>query len=324
MGALQKIFQESWEAFNARQQAERDQWLMRAIGELDEWYAKLGPVGQKFKSDFAATKCGEHIDLDIRARAALNTHHMTRGFLNTISYNRDVLDDARDLFSSRTHEGVHAIQYSQSAAAQATPYNCRVKIMLCPRDAILLQELKERDALSKQWLFDAMLDDHLALPDGSYQPQSLAMLEAALQNHARTILEKTNNFEGKTFLESYRDMTIRDYEGMMASRHQKEGDIIYVRLDPDDVIEIGHNLGLHSFGRNAAEAAEWMQSSPLTAVQEATLSAIHADLGLQSTAALPTLAEALQARGLTKAGFVAQSHAKPPESGPKPAPTPCL
>ena len=317
MGALKKIFQDSWEDFNARQQAERDQWLARAIRELDDWYDRLGPIGKKFKSEFAATQCCEHIDLDTNSRAALNTHHKTKGFLNTISYNRSILDDAGELFSSRTHEAVHAIQFSRSAAAHAAPYNGRVKIMLSPRDAILFQELKERDAYSKQWLLNTLLDPPA-------QPRSKAALEEALQNHARAVLEDTRRFDGVTFLESYRDMVIDEYQGMMASRHQEEADLVYVSLDCDDIIEIGKSLGLHSFGRNPDEAATWMVSSPLTAAQETRLAAIYTDLGLDNKTALPTLTEALAARGLTKAAFVAQSLAKPPESGPKPAPTPCL
>lgn len=317
MGALKKIFQDSWENFNARQQAERDQWLVRAIRELDDCYDSLGPIGKKFKSEFAATQCSEHIDLDANSRAALNTHHKTKGFLNTISYNRSILADAGELFSSRTHEAVHAIQFSRSAAAHAAPYNGRVKIMLSPRDAILLQELKERDAYSKQWLLDTMLDT-------SGPSRSRAALEEALHNHARTVLEDTRRFDGMTFLESYRDMVIDEYQDMMAARHQAEGDIVYVRLDCDDIIEIGRSLGLHSFGRTPDEAAAWMVSASLTAAQETRLAAIYTDLGLDNNMALPTLAEALAARGLTKAAFVAQSLAKPPESGPKPAPTPCL
>lgn len=323
MGALKTAFHESWKEFNARQQAARDAWLVHSLIDLDDWYDRLGFVGQQFKAEFSTTQCTEAIDLDVRSRAALNAHYFLHGFMNSISYNKDVLDDPRELFSSKTHEAVHAIQFHRSAATHATAFNAHTKIVLCPRDAILLQELKERDAQSKQWLFNQMLDDYLAAPDGSYVPPAVDVLESLLRGTARIILETTHRYDGQTFLESYRDMTIREYEGLLTDRHRDEGDIIYVRLDPDDIIGVGDSLGLHSFGRNEAEARQWMVSAPLTAAQEGRLSAVHRVLGLDEARVLPTLAEALQAQGLTRAGFVAHSRAKPPESGANPALTPC-
>jgi len=316
MGDLKKTFRVSWESVNERQKAERDIWLRDELNGLSDLYTRLGVLGSRFLQEFAATGCGESIDLQLQARASFQAHHTTKGFINKILYSTTVLDDIKALFSSRTHEGVHAIQFGRSAAAHATPFNVGAKIMLCPRDAVLLEELKERDAFAKQLLLDKILTDD------RYAASGIRFFENELQGYARTILRKLQWNDEMTFLDYYRGKAMGEYETRMKDRHKAEGDIIYVRLEPEDILGVGDSLGLHSFGTSPADAMTWQR--PLTPDQEARLEALNQALGIRNEGGLPTLGQALAAQGLTRASFLARSLGKGQDSGPKPQPPPCL
>ncbi|MGZ9108930.1 MAG: hypothetical protein ACXW4B_08945 [Micavibrio sp.] len=316
MGDLKKTFRTSWDSVNARQQAERDLWLRDELRGLSGLYQRLGNFGSRFLREFAALGCAESIDLQLSARASFQAHHTTKGFINKIIYSTAVLDDVEALFSSRTHEGIHAIQFGRSAAAHATPFNVGTKIMLCPRDAVLLEELKERDAFAKQRLLDKMLTDD------RYAASNVTFLENELQDYARTILRTLQWNDEMTFLDYYRGKAMGEYETRMASRHKAEGDIVYVRLEPEDILGIGDSLGLHSFGTSPADAMTWQR--PLTAAQETRLDALNRTLGIADERVLPTLGQALAGQGLTRTSFLRQSLGKAQNSGPKPPPPPCL
>lgn len=316
MGDLKNTFRTSWESVNERQQAERDAWLHDELNGLSGLYSRLGLVGRRFLQDFAATSCAESVNLQLSARASFQAHHTTKGFINKILYSTNVLDDVKALFSSRTHEGIHAIQFGFSAAAHATPFNVGSKIMLCPRDAVLLEELKERDAFAKQRILDKML------ADDRYAASNMNFFESELQGYARTILRRLQWNDEMNFLDYYRGKAMGEYEIRMADRHKAEGDIVYVRLEPEDILGIGDSLGLHSFGTSPADAMTWRR--PLTPDQETRLDALNRTLDITDEGGLPTLGQALQAQGLTRAAFLARSLGKAQNSGLKSPPPPCL
>lgn len=301
----------SWDAFNARQQIARDRWLRGTLNGLSGLYARLGIIGARFLQDFAATGCVESVDLQLSARASFQAHHRTQGFINKIFYSVGVLPDEAALFSSRTHEAIHAIQFSRAAAAHATPFNAAAKIMLCPRDAVLLEELKERDAFSKQWLLDKMANDpgYAALDPGA--------LEQDLREHAACVLQSLRWNDAMSFLDYYRGKALDEYETVMAARHEAEPDLVYVRLEPEDILSIGGSLRLQSFD------AGW-SSVPLTPEQETRLAALNRVFGIDDEGNLPTLGQALRMRGTDRAAFLAASLEKGRNSAPKPPSPPCL
>jgi hypothetical protein len=282
---------------------------------LDGYYTKIGPLGARFRDDIQHAQRGESVDTTLNAHAAFNAHHLTEGFANTICYSEDALQSEKDLFSSRTHEGVHAMQFARSAASHATPFNGKTKIILCPRHGVLLDELKERDAFAKQWLFERLSDE-----DG-YNAAAPETYARDLQDYAEKSLETIPWLRGKTLLDYYRNREIEAYEGCMTRRYQREQGFIFVRLSADDLWVIGGALGVNSFGDSPAQAARWEHLHPLTAAQEKRVAALNNKFGITDEAALPTLRQALLQQGLSPSQFLHQA-TSPAQISAKPANTP--
>ncbi len=291
----------SWAALNARHQAERDAWLAQAILDLGSYYKQIGPLGDAFSREVALTGCGEFVDPELPARAAFHAHHLTQGFSNQIFYSPSALQTTQGLFSSRTHEAVHALQFSRCAATHATPYNGASKIILCPRDGVLLDELKERDAFSKQWLLQRLYDEP------GYNTQSPDQWKQDLRQHAETVLESMNLRRGYNFRDYYRDREIESYEDCMVSRHQQEQGLTYVRLDAADLWMLGGALGLNTFGDTLGEASRWRGLHLLTPGQEGRIAVLNQQLGIMQESTLPTLRQALMAQGTSRPLFMRQA-----------------
>ena len=291
----------SWVALSERHRMERDAWLQGAITRLDTHYDKIGALGAAFRDEMKLVGCGEFVDTELPSRAAFHAHHLTLGFSNKIYYSAAALEMTASLFASRTHEGVHAFQFGRCAATHATPYNSGTKIILCPRDGVLLEELKERDAFAKQWLLQRLYEE-----DG-YNAQSPEQLTQDLRRHADGILESLDWRQGYSFLDYYRDREIETYEGCMIRRYMREPNLVFVRLAPEDIWVLGGALGVNSFGDTPADVASRPNTHPLTAAQEGRITTLNRQLGIQDETVLPTLRQALLAGGSSPSQFLHRS-----------------
>ena len=291
----------SWGELNRRQQDERDAWLQRAITRLDERYDQIGPLGKAFRDEMALIHCNEFVDPELPSRAAFHAHHLSQGFSNKIYYSPAALEMTQSLFSSRTHEGVHAFQFGRCAATHATPYNGGSKIILCPRDGVLLEELKERDAFTKQWLLQRLHEEP------GYNAAPLEQWTRDVRHYAAGILESMDRQQDYSFLDYYRDREIETYEGCMVRRYMREPGLTFVRLALEDMWVVGGSLGINSFGDAPVDVARWANLRPLTPGQDGRIAVLNRQLGIADETALPTLRQALLAVGLTPAQFLHQS-----------------
>lgn len=295
----------------ASHNAELMLWLQSEIKLLHSQYDHLGAAGKNFKKAFEKAACHEVIKPDLGSRAALVTHDVTRGFVNTICYGNSTLLDANPLalFGSRTHEGIHAIQFAKAAVTHATPYNHAARIALCPRDAMTLQIMKERQAFAGQLLFMDLLGRHF---NGAALPTAAELQEKLLDNVHH--IKPESRWETETdFLNYYRDLTLRDYEGYFpegkASLLLK--DIVFVRLELKDLAEMNEFLDFDTFGRTEAEISSSF-GGLLDQEREDRLARLNRRLGIEDEGKLPLFGEALTEEGLTRADFLMRSRAWKP------------
>lgn len=306
----------TWHELKARQQAERDAWLVREIDHnLNPLYDRVGDLGRAFRAALAQTGCREITDAYRRDCVALFTAHLEiDGFANTLIYGDRVFTNEdghfatalEQTFDSRNHEGTHAIDFNRVAALHATPYNPHTRMILCPRDEILLMELKERNAIARSWLFHEILHGRISALDKDAQ-------EKALQNHAATVLETRMAGAGadvRPLLHYYRDLSLREYEMMVPRRlAQYNGDLRFVALEDEDIACLSDSLGVKSFGGGPLDFLNF-RKTPLNAEESTRLVAMERDFNVR--APVP-FSQALADAGLDRAGFLALS-LRPPKS----------
>lgn len=284
------------------------------------------------------------------------------GFLNTISMTPAALARERDLFSTFAHEGVHALQNAHCAAFHALPQNPRTGIMLCPRDYIYLRELCERDAYAKGCLADMALEGWRRKTGGPETPfkelangvmhlafalQSGGSLENALAAAGEKILAARRLAIGSAAMEEDEDIRAPDGSICYKDRYNRqalvdhatltqiraddlaEGRLVFVRLEPEDIIALGGAFGPNPFtDENGALRAGLETPTPLHPANEELVQVLNHMLGIEDEDALPSFGQALAARGIDRDAFLwaarlpplpPDSAVKPLAPGPKPA-----
>jgi hypothetical protein len=149
-------FRINWETFKDSPQ-EREAWLRKELTIQDQMLDALGGAGQEFKRLFNSLNLKEEVDLTRDSPAAYMVFRWQEGFVNKILFGKDALVSRRYFFLCRFHEMIHALQHNEVAATHAQALNQKSKIFLCPRDALWMSELLEKDAYAKQYLIDAYM-----------------------------------------------------------------------------------------------------------------------------------------------------------------------
>lgn len=304
----------TWHELKARQQAERDAWLLREIDHnLNPLYDRVGDLGRAFRAALARTGCREMTDAYRRDCVAMFTAHLEiDGFSNTLIYGDRVFTNEdghfatalEQTFDSRNHEGTHAIDFNRVAALHATPYNPHARMILCPRDEMLMMELKERSAIARSWLFHEILHGRISALDGAAQ-------EKALQDCAATVLETRMVGTGadvRPLLHYYRDLSLQEYEIMVPRRlAQYGGDLRFVMLEDEDILSLSDSLGLKTFGAGPSDFARF-RSPPLNADEAARLAAMERDFNVGTPV---SFSRALADAGLDRDSFLKLSLSVP-------------
>lgn len=325
----QSEFKRAWSDVEAEIQALYERVLRdRQSPALDALFQQMGPVGQQFQREFAASGCQEVIAERLRnssVNAMGPSHHYGDGhFYNELSYNPGIMNSLRWMFRAKAHDGIHAIQWANCAVLHANAWNKHTRYILCPRSDMLKLELTENDAYAKQLLLEQILqtvsewDDNIDnvskidsrpqiltfMQDGSKQFDEAALQR--LQQYAMTILEDESRADGKSFQLAYRDVGLSDWEKGIDLRYDDNNmiDVEIVTLDEEDVMLLGSALGIYTFGKDPIETRAWL-NRPLDPAYEARIQDLNARYNIHE-GSLRTLGQALAARGETKASYLAK------------------
>lgn len=274
--------------------------LPEKLARIDEKYATLGDIGQRFLSEFNAAGCLHAYDDQLACVAALNLHHRLEGFQNRIVFGNGAMTCDEQLFRSKTHESIHAIQFNKAAILHANLYNATAGIVISPRDSIRLMEMKERDAFLKELIFHWQ-----CFPD-----EIEFSAEDLLRTHRRTILESSFCTDKETRRQYYRDLALSNYEIMVKFRTDDNSlsNLTYATADAQSLIEIGDNVGLPTFGTDPEFISNWALRG-LSPAQEARIQTLNRILGITDEASLPSFDVALANSGQDRASFLRSSRA---------------
>lgn len=325
-----------WENHNKAQQA-----LIRAgLDTAQSWIEAAtdrvwGNIGALFAGEFKSTGCTQNIDVRYRGLAHYTSFSLSKdkgGFVNNITYGPLAVEDLAHLYSSMVHEATHAIQKSKCAALHASPFNPNTRIVICPKDWIMLQERCEQGAYTMQALFNSLLADSipeikalsakdaLSVTDFDAMRDPAPYFVEAMRNIAHKSLDKSfysdNPDAEKRFRHYYHDVSLDGFTAGVETRLKDKETIIFVRAEPEDIAAIGDITGFNLFGYGTPQA-EFADHPALLKDTDEKLQKLNAKLGITDEATLPTLSEALAAAGLTRAEFLAASYS-PANAAPKP------
>jgi hypothetical protein len=136
------------------------------------------------------------------------------------------------------------------------------------------------------------------------------LTQAALQALDKSFFWDNPQSEYK-FKNHYHDFTLRNYaNGIAMRRRNGEGDIIFVRLEPEDIYAIGQSCGPNPFGHKELLPA-FLEKPVLADEAKEKRDEILKDAGIDDEDSLPTLGETLQRLGLTRKKFIEASYNRP-------------
>ncbi|GEM_PF-860133 len=330
---------DEWES---HRQARQD-LIKNALDTTERWIseastAAYGMIGRMFDSQFAKTGCTQRIDVKYRGLAHYTSFSLSDtngGFANRITYGPASVEDLTNLYSSKVHEQTHAIQKMNSAALHASPYNPNTRIIICPRDWVLLQERCEQGAYAMQALFNSILAQSIPETRELSEGDALSVddfdaLRAANHSFADTLVAAARHALDKSFYSDnpdsetrfrnyYQDYALKGFKGALDVRQSKAEEkgtgqtglenIIFVRAEAEDIAAIGASCGPNVFGEGWT-LPEFLNNSPMLPSTRKELDTINARIGIYDENALPTLGEALAMCGMTRADFIAASYAQ--------------
>jgi hypothetical protein len=311
----------------------REAFLDNAIKTAKDWIGMLEDpeargIGMEFLKRAEESGCKQKIDIFFSNCLAdyCSFSYKPRGFINEITYGPAAEESLPKLFSAMVHETTHALQKLLSPALHASPFNPDTKIIICPRDWVTLEERCEQDAYTKQAFFNAMLaemlpevwertsGDAVSATEFAEIRKNAATLGDALIDAARKSLSKSFYWDNpdaeERFKNSIQDQALKNYAGGMAKRKsEKETNLVFVRLEPEDIAMIGASCGPNVFGTGNV-LPEFLEKPVMLPHTQQKLDEINKSCGITNSDELPTLSEALAHIGLTREQFIAQAYNK--------------
>lgn len=268
--------------------------------------------------------------LDDKQTPSFQGHNYSQGHQNKTLFGGWCFEDREKFQDSCNHERAHAIQDSISAIAHAIPYNGNTfaivnpiagisvgahrRLVLTPRDYVLLEELKERGAYAMQKILSE-------LRSTNFDPET--QLGKGLRDYAAKVLETwdvTGSNPVISHLTHYRKKALNDYEFMMLNKEglPHDRDVLYVTFEDADIVALGNLCGLTIFGDKKDDMARW-RATPFTAFEEGRITQLTNTL--EADKSVP-FRRALQAIGLSPQEFLARSRAPKPVTLPIVSPAP--
>lgn len=284
-------------------------------------YPTLGPDFMRAATGLGCTVLVEP-DLDCLAHyTSFSLHAEDPGFVNRLTFGLQAAQDLRGLFNAYTHELRHGLQKLAAPALRASPFNPDSKIIVCPRDWLLLEERCEQDAYTFQgWLsWLALADDPDLYDTGANTPMSARRFAetmartgndtaAAFRIAAAECLGISyyldNPHHPYRFVHHTHDHALRSYRNAISTRlNNGETDLVFVRLAPHHVYQIGacttvNGVGPSTFGNDPDDPAhitatpfQTIASDPDELSTADRLALLNARLGITDEMHLPILDE---------------------------------
>ena len=227
--------------------------------------------GRDFVSAFESSNISIRVDPTITCSATYCSYTFKeerRGFVNEVAINPERVDVIDQFTTSASHEIFHGLQKSASPALKHSPFNPDTRVVVHPADWILLEQLCERDAFTKEaFLTTLMAENNPALHKhnalittedvidqiGKHPSLADAMVGIALKSLERPY--DRAHPRGRTYADHYVDVAIKNYSaGMWNRKHEGQNDLTFVRLELRDLWQVGnYGVGPNSFGENVME-----------------------------------------------------------------------
>lgn len=274
------LHQEQVEAAKYLMKTER---MRRTLAELKSVIAELDDpeapgIGKEFLQRFEETNCRTVIlsqpkpEDDDKKRPPMAVYSSFSyapdnfGFANEIVYAPNRLKNKLDFFRSDIHERIHSFQNQSAPALFFSPFNPETKIMIHPEDWLMVENLCERDAFTKQALLSSLLDkkypgmkkeshcDVVNVTEFEQIRSEMSSLVDTVVKSSLTSLTKIKNLDKPqegTFVESYQKVAIlENYTAAMDMRTQNnESEFTFIRLEKKDFWAIGnYHVGPNSLG----------------------------------------------------------------------------
>lgn len=223
---------------------------------------------------------------------------------------------------SMVHEAQHVLQNDAAACLHARYNNLRSRIILHPYDDLLVEEVAERDAYAMQAFLSYKIKKKL--PDIGGHVGSKRVIEAysrakkSTSGNVGTVLAKTSqyimynsNVGNVRALDHYHAYTLDGYgsaPALLAPQIQEWGlpfdaeDLIYVRVDEEDLAEIPSGFGPNFMKSNAQK-----KLAPLGQMSDenrAKMEGIIKERNIPERESLPLLRDVLAANGISKRQFI--------------------
>ena len=301
-------------------------WLEEHLRRCDSIYESLAGPAAGFHAAMRETGCREEVYMSEAVAAAFIPYNLSlKKPENRIVYGHDSLQSLASLFFARSHEGVHAMQQTRSAAINMVGSADQGGLILCPRDFIRAVDLQEYDAYAKQGLLIAGWAEHSkeGLPSeimlrarSVWDKISRAgHLDGGLRAYADSVMDKTDG-EGFLFKKTIRDGYHRDSLMQMKAMRdlgvmEPPARLTFCRLGPEDILAIGENFGPNLFGRQGQIHPRFAKPPRLPAMLSLRIHFLNAALGIKDEEGLPSVSEALRGKGLSPADFLARARPAP-------------
>lgn len=169
--------------------------LARAKFLTDE----MGFVGQSFNQLLTQENVEERFEkMDKRT---LGTFTRDGRFKHSIKYNSHHYswpDMDGDLTYVRIHEGIHALQYKNAAAANLSLFDTSFKVMLSPRDYVWRTQIIEHDAFAKAHMMIAYAAENENIPLSEENKEIARIFKETFERNAgdlkSTLIDYSNSF----------------------------------------------------------------------------------------------------------------------------------
>jgi hypothetical protein len=213
------------------------------------------------------------------------------------------------------------MQTANTPALHASPFNTNTPVIVCPRDWLILHQLAEQDAFTKEsWLTSLMSKQDPAMAEASEKkPVSPRRFEEIRSRH--TCLRDTfrevadicmsryfntyENGEDGTFADYYHRYTLGHYEMNINLRQSGElGPQIpkLARLEDEDIRAVGRSFGLNIFENVSMQ--QLRDSIRLSPENEEYLQCLNEKLGITDESALKTLRQCLAEENISPQRFL--------------------
>jgi len=285
---------------------------------LDGWYERLGEAGQDFIRTLKAIGTHEIYDPDYIPIAAFHGVGLTTFTNAVVNGPRAVANSLHRLFSIRTHEAVHAIQAFVAPVIHADPVSKRSHVILCPRDYIKLELLKERGAYGGQALFDTLIHrlDTGKSEKISFKFSALADPENAgeierIKSHMRREVDDLFARDDSDIARHYIGHALDRFEDAMRTDRAEElrsGALRFVRMDEEDIAAVGDGFVINTLvDGEGAVLREYLDAMTLPIEYEVRVRALNKLLGIAEENELLTFGQALAQAGSDKIAFATAS-----------------